>query len=110
MNAAIEEITRRKPSEFWIEHLNKAGCPCGPIYSMDQMFADAQVRHVEMAVPVDHPRMGSFEIVNQAIKMSRTPSSIRTATPEQGEHTDAILADLGYDADEIKALHDKTVV
>jgi len=68
------------------------------------------VKHVQMATPVDHPRLGTFEIVNQAIKMSRTQSSIRTATPEQGEHTDEILSDLGYDAAAIKALHDKTVV
>jgi len=110
MNAAIDAITEKKPSAYWIDHLNAAGCPCGPIYSMDQVFADAQVRHVQMAVPVAHPRIGTFEIVNQAIKMSRTPSSIRSATPEQGEHTDEILTELGYDAAAIKALHDKTIV
>ena len=110
MNAAIDVITAKQSSAHWIEHLNANGCPCGPIYSMDQMFADAQVKHVQMATPVDHPRLGTFEIVNQAIKMSRTQSSIRTATPEQGEHTDEILSDLGYDAAAIKALHDKTVV
>jgi len=110
MNAAIDAITAHKPSEYWIEHLNAAGCPCGPIYSMDQVFADAQVRHVEMATPVDHPRLGRFEVVNQAIKMSRTPSSIRSATPEQGEHTDAILAGLGYNAEQIAALRADGVV
>jgi crotonobetainyl-CoA:carnitine CoA-transferase CaiB-like acyl-CoA transferase len=110
MNAAIDAITQRKPSDYWIEHLNAAGCPCGPIYSMDQVFADAQVQHVQMATPVDHPRLGQFNIVNQAIKMSRTPSTIRSATPEQGEHTDDILSDLGYDAATIKSLHDQRVV
>ena len=106
MNAAIDALTRTKPSQHWIEHLNAAGCPCGPIYSMDQVFADAQVKHVQMATPVQHPRMGEFEIVNQAIKMSRTPSSIRTATPEQGEHTDEILHELGYDVGAISTLRD----
>ena len=110
MNAAIDAITCQKPSAFWIDHLNAAGCPCGPIYSMDQMFEDAQVKHVEMAVPVSHPRMGSFQIVNQAIKMSRTPSKIRSATPEQGEHTDAILTELGYSPDAIAAMRDDGVI
>jgi crotonobetainyl-CoA:carnitine CoA-transferase CaiB-like acyl-CoA transferase len=110
MNAAIDAITCHKPSAFWIEHLNSAGCPCGPIYSMDQMFEDAQVQHVGMAVPVNHPRLGKFEIVNQAIKMSRTPSTIRSATPEQGEHTDVILADLGYSSDAIAAMRDDGVI
>ena len=90
MNALISELTKTKTSQHWIDVLNEAGCPCGPINSMDQVFADPQVKHLEMAVSVDHPRMGSFEVVNQAIKMSRTPSSVRTAPPEQGEHTNDI--------------------
>lgn len=110
MNAAISEITCRKPAQHWIDLLNEAGCPCGPIYSMDQVFADPQVRHLEMAVPVEHPRLGTFEIVNQAIKLSRTPSSVRTATPEQGEHTDDILAELGYDEERIRTFHEHGVV
>ena len=77
---------------------------------MEQMFADPQVKHLEMATPVNHPRMGEFGVVNQAIRLSRTPHQIRTATPEQGEHTDEILAELGYDAAAIKAMHDKGAV
>ena len=110
MNAAIGEITCKQPSSYWINLLNDAGCPCGPINSMDQVFADPQVRHLEMAVPVEHSRLGKFEIVNQAIKLSRTPSSVRSATPEQGEHTDSILAGLGYDASAIQELHKSGVV
>jgi crotonobetainyl-CoA:carnitine CoA-transferase CaiB-like acyl-CoA transferase len=74
------------------------------------VFADPQVTHMEMAVSVDHPRMGKFDVVNQAIKMSRTPSQIRSATPDQGEHTDAILADLGYDDGIVKKMHENGVV
>ena len=110
MNAAISEVTSTNTSAHWIDLLNGAGCPCGPINSMDQVFADSQVKHLEMATPVDHPRMGSFEVVNQAIKLSRTPSAVRTATPEQGEHTDSILGDLGYDRPTITELHESGVV
>ena len=110
MNAAISEITSTNSSAHWIELLNRAGCPCGPINSMDQVFADPQVKHLNMATPVDHPRMGTFDVVNQAIKLSRTPSSIRTATPDQGEHTDAILSGLGYDEAAIGKFHVRGVV
>jgi len=110
MNAAIGEVTSTNTSDYWISLLNKAGCPSGPIYSMDQVFADPQVKHLEMATPVDHPILGQFEIVNQAIKLSRTPSSIRSATPEQGEHTDGILEKLGYSTEEINGFHANGVV
>jgi len=110
MNAEIGKITSKGSIEYWIELLNNAGCPSGPINTMDQVFADPQVRHLEMSTPVDHPRLGTFGVVNQAIKMSRTPSSIRAATPELGEHTDLILSELGYDESSIIRLHEEGVV
>jgi formyl-CoA transferase len=63
-----------------------------------------------MAVPVDHPSLGRFEVVNQAVKLSRTPSSVRTATPEQGEHTDEVLAEIGYGEEDIRNFHENGVV
>lgn len=110
MNAVISEVTRTNTSEHWIELLNDIGCPAGPINSMDQVFADPQVQHLEMSVDVDHPRLGTFGVVNQAIKMSRTPSEVRTATPDQGEHTDSVLAELGYDDAAIASFHENGVV
>ena len=110
LNAAIATITATAPSDHWIQLLNEVGCPCGPINSMDQVFADPQVKHLQMATSVDHPVLGVFDVVNQAVKLSRTPSSVRTATPEQGEHTDAILAELGYDGEEINGFHQNGVV
>jgi formyl-CoA transferase len=110
MNAAISRITRTQESKHWIALLNDAGCPCGPIYSLDQVFADPQVRHVEMAAPVDHPDLGRFDVVNQAVKLSRTPSRIRTAAPKAGQHTDEILTGLGYDQTTIRGFREKRVV
>ena len=110
MNALISEVTVTNSSKHWIDMLNEAGCPSGPINSMDGVFADPQVQHLHMAVGVDHPRLGKFDVVNQAIKMSRTPSAVRTATPDQGEHTDAVLAELGYDDSAIASLHENGVV
>ena len=110
MNAVISSVTETNTSQHWIDLLNSAGCPAGPIYSMDQVFADPQVQHLEMSKPVNHPRLGEFGVVNQAIKMSRTPSAVVAATPDQGEHSDEILGELGFSSDEIKNLHESGVV
>ncbi|HEV2549207.1 MAG TPA: CoA transferase [Stellaceae bacterium] len=110
LNAAIEEITKTKTSAEWIERINEAGVPCGPIYKMDEVFADPQVRHIGIAQPVEHPSLGRIELVGQAVTLSRTPSKLKTATPERGEHTDAVLCELGYDAEAIAALRAKRVI
>jgi crotonobetainyl-CoA:carnitine CoA-transferase CaiB-like acyl-CoA transferase len=97
LNAIFEEVTKTKTSAEWIDILNRAGVPCGPIYKMDEVFADPQVKHLGIAQPVEHPTLGRIELVGQAVSLSRTPSKLRTATPERGEHTDEVLGELGYD-------------
>ena len=96
LNAAIEKITRNRTSADWIERLNAAGVPCGPIYKMNEVFADPQVKHLGITRTVPHKVLGDVEVIGQAIELSRTPWSIRSATPEPGEHTDAVLTELGY--------------
>ncbi|HTZ36420.1 MAG TPA: CoA transferase [Stellaceae bacterium] len=109
--AHLNDIVRAKPSAFWVERLNKAGVPCGPINTIDQVFADPQVQHLGIRRPVDHAKLGSFDIVGQPIHMSAYPQPERLrATPEQGEHTDEILGELGCDAAAIAALREKGVV
>jgi formyl-CoA transferase len=93
-----------------VDKLNAAGVPCGPIYTMDQVFADPQVQHLQAAAEVDHPQLGRFKVVNQAVKLSRTAASIATATPEVGEHTDEILSELGYSAADIRAMRERRIV
>ena len=110
LNKEIADITRHKSSREWIDILNKAGVPCGPIYKMDEVFADEQVRHLRMAAPLEHPRLGDTEVVNQAMELSRTPSGIRYPTPEKGEHTDEVLRDLGFDDACIADLRKQKVV
>ncbi len=110
LNAAIEEITKTKTSAEWIKLINEAGVPSGPIYRMDEVFADPQVKHLGIAQAVDHPTLGRIELVGQAVTLSRTPSKLHGATPERGEHTDAILRKLGYDDAQIASLRSKGVV
>ena len=75
--------------------------PCGPIYTIDQTFADPQVRHLGVAQEVDSPKLGSIKLVGQPFTLSRTPSRLVSSAPEYGEHTDAILTEFGYSSEDI---------
>ena len=104
MNAEIEAITRTRTSREWIETFNAAGVPAGYIYSIDEVFADPQVRHLGMAAPVRHPDLGDIELVAQPIGMSGSEFAIRRPTPAPGEHTREVLEEAGYGEEEIDAL------
>ena len=110
LNSILNESLARKTSAEWIEILNKAGIPCGPIYKIDEMFADPQVKHLGIATPVEHPKLGRQEILANAAVLSRTPARVVAATPEIGQNTDEVLQELGYNAGEIKKLHEGGVV
>jgi len=97
LNAAIEKQLVRKTTAEWTEILNRAGIPSGPIYRMDQVFADPQVKHLGVAVEVESPKLGKYKIINQPVKLSRTPAKLVTATPERGAHTDEVLREAGFD-------------
>jgi formyl-CoA transferase len=110
LNAAIDAVTKKRTSAEWIDRLNKAGVPSGPIYRMNEVFADPQVKHLGIAQTVHHKALGDIELIGQAVTLSRTPSRLKTASPDAGEHTDAILGELGYSAGDIAALKEKRVV
>ena len=110
LNAEIGRCTKTYSSLDLVERLNAAGVPSGPIYDIGQMFADPQVEHVGMAVPMPHPTRKDAAVVNQAVDLSRTPCAINRPTPGLGEHTEEILTALGYSTNDIKALRSKKVV
>ncbi len=110
LNAEIEAVTRGKDSAAWIEIFNKAGVPAGPIYNIDQVFADPQVKHLKMEQTVHSDAIGDINLVAQGVGLSRTPSTFAVAPPERGEHTDEVLSEIGLSPNEIADLKKRNVV
>ena len=110
MNAEIEAITVGRSSEAWIKAFNDAGVPAGYIYSIDEVFNDPQVKHLQMASPVHHPELGDISLVAQPMTLSDAPFRIRSATPKLGEHTDEVLGAIGYTDGEIEQFRLNEVV
>lgn len=110
LNAAINAITRTQSSQDWIEQLSQAGVPCGEIYNIDQVFADPQVQHLQVAQPVTSPSLGEINLLAQPVVLDRTPSSLRVAPPERGEQTGEILTELGFSAADIADLRARQVI
>jgi formyl-CoA transferase len=101
LNALIEKHTSQKTAAYWIEMLNANGCPAGEINSIDQVFGLSQVRHLGLAQPMVSQERGATEVLGQPILMSRSKASVKRPPPTLGEHTDEVLADIGYSAADI---------
>ncbi len=110
LNEAISEQSRRYPSAALIALLADAGVPCGPIYKMDEVFADPQVQHLGMAMPVPKSDGGNLSLVGPAIQLSRTPARMKRTAGPAGEHNDEILRDLGYSDADIAKLRAAKVI
>ncbi len=110
IHAAIGEVTRLKPSAYWIESFEKAGIPCGPVYNVQEMFADPQVKHLGMATPVSSPVLGSTNLVASPLNFSGLDRGIRAPTPDAGTHTQEVLRWIGYSDEETRKLRAAGVV
>lgn len=110
LNREIAERTKRKSSKEWIDLFNETGVPCGPIYSIDQVFADPQVQSLPITGKVKSPVLGELTLVAQPVVLTRTPSSIRMPPPERGEHTDEILSEYGYSRTKIEQLRQAGII
>jgi formyl-CoA transferase len=110
LNEDLAVYLQYRTSQEWIDALNDAGVPSGPIYDIDEMFADPQVEHVGVAKPVQHPQLGEIRVLKNAINLSSTPDVDYRPTPERGEHTDTVLAEFGYSAEEIERFRTAGVV
>ncbi len=111
--AVVEAMSgklKRRGAREWIERLNRAGVPCGPVNRIDQVFADPQVRHLAMARSVKHKSLGEIDLVAQPVTLERTPSRMDRTAPALGEHTDEVLHGLGYEEERIADLRSRQVI
>jgi formyl-CoA transferase len=106
LNAEIDRRLARHGSREWIETFNAVGVPCGPIYSIDKVFADPQVAHLGIAQRVQNGGRGdnTLTVLGQPVTLSRTPSAIVAPPPELGEHSEEVLVEFGFTRDEIDDL------
>jgi formyl-CoA transferase len=104
VHAAIAAEISQRSTAHWVEAFEKVGLPCGPIYSIDQVFADPQVQHLEIAAPVSHPKWGDSHLVASPLNIDGVPKRIRSTAPVRGVHTEDVLKELGYDAAEIESM------
>lgn len=112
VNSAVAAAFRQRSTDEWTDILLKAGVPCGPIYSVDRMFEDPQVKHLGIARTMQHPELGEIEVVGLPMNFSRYPrqSGPLTAAPRQGDQTEQILTGLGYSPAQIAELRTRFVV
>jgi crotonobetainyl-CoA:carnitine CoA-transferase CaiB-like acyl-CoA transferase len=110
IRALLQPIVEARTSADWLAALETEGVPAGPIYKLDEVFADPQVQHSGIAESLHDRERGDIRVVGQPIGLSRTPASVVCSVPEQGEHTQEILGEIGYSDDEIARLRERKIV
>jgi formyl-CoA transferase len=106
----IEGETSARPAAFWLEQLEQAGVPCGPILDYEDALTTPQALAREMTVDIEHPTLGPLRTLGTPIKMSSTPLNPKRRGPLLGEHTDQVLSEAGYSHDEIEHLRNSGAV
>ncbi len=110
LTGILNDIFRQKPSAEWLDILESARVPAGPIYKVDEMFEDPQVEHLGIAVPLNDPVRGDVRVIGQPVALSRTPAAVVSSLPEPGEHTADVLREAGYDQVEIERFRKDQIV
>ncbi len=110
LNAAIAEVTRTRTVAEWVALFAEAGIPCGPINRIDAVFADPQVRHLGIATPVEHPRLGTQHLVASPLTLSGVAKQVRSAAPDPGADTEAVLREIGYTEAQIADMRTRGVI
>ncbi|MGH7291607.1 MAG: CoA transferase [Myxococcota bacterium] len=106
----IAERLRTRATAEWIQALDAVGVPAGPVYAVNELFDDPQVQHIGMVSTVEHPVLGSLDLVANSVSLAGVPREIRRASPERGADTKAILTELGLPAQRIQELEDREVI
>jgi len=104
ITSAFRQIFLTKIRDEWVELLRQTDTCVAPVYSLDEVLSDPQVLHRNLVVELNHPKLGKVKQVGISIKLSETPGAIRSIAARPGEHTDQMLADLGYTKEDIEKL------
>jgi len=110
LNPLIEKALSRKTQNEWVDALNAAGIPCGPIYTIDQVFKDPQVLHQKMLLEVEHPKAGKIPMTGLPVQLSETPPQVILPPPLLGEHTGEVLQKFGFSREEVRHLFAEKIV
>lgn len=110
LNQLLSERFRTATTAQWVERLGGADVPSGPIYAMDQVFADPQVEYSRIAAPVVHPRRGEIRLVDQVVKLVRTPAEIASTLEDKGGSNVDVLTELGFPRATIAELQAQQVI
>ncbi len=101
LNGMVNDVFSTRSVAAWVHLLNDGGVPAGPVYSVPDLLEDEQVKHLGVTHTLQAPGEPQRSYVTQPVKMSRTPATVRTPAPGWGEHTEEILHELGYSAQEM---------
>ncbi len=110
LNAALALIFANNTVNHWVDALNEAGVPAGPVYSVPQMFEDPQVKHLGVTGSMMTNFGKQMHYITQPVTLERTPATLVAPAPDWGEHTDEVLGEAGYSAEEIRQFHADAVV
>ena len=110
LNADLAEIFRHKPVAHWIDSLNAAGVPAGPVYTVPEMMQDPQVQHLNVTAPMTTSFGKEMLYITPPVTLERTPGKVVAPAPNWGEHTDEVLAEAGYSSEDIARFHEQGVV
>ncbi|WP_143684874.1 CoA transferase, partial [Variovorax sp. KK3] len=110
LNQELSGRTRQRTTAEWMAIFERGSVAAGPINRMDDVFNDAQVRHLGVAQPMHHPALGPVKVVGQPFKLSRTPSEVRHPVSDRGANTEEILETIGYTGEDIAALREEGVI
>lgn len=111
LNADLNKLFKKATTQDWVDRLNVAGVPCGPIYAIDKMFADPQVKHLDVVEDIESgDARGTLHLLAQPVRLSRTPSKLVSPPPERGQHNEEILREFGFSKKEITVLKKSGVI
>lgn len=110
LEALLQALLIGQPTEHWMGLLDEAGVPCGPVHTYAQLFNDPQVRHREMVTHCEDEELGRVPHLRTPVRLSEDAVAVRQVAPRLGQHTEALLSELGYDTEQIARLRSDKVI